>query len=66
MKIFHHLDLNYEQCEIDGEEDPKEKEIIVDDSDDDQKFYSIHNLSSIYFHKFFKFEEPFYFLNLPS
>ena len=52
--IFHQFDLNYELCEIYGEEDPKEKEMIVDDiKDKDQELYSIQNRSSIYFHKFF-------------
>ena len=57
--IFHQLDLNYEQCEIDEEEDPKEKEIIVDDLDDEaQKLYSLHNISSIYCDKLFAEYNP--------
>lgn len=57
--IFHQLDLNYEQCEIDREEDPKEKEILVDELDDeDQKLFSLHNLSSIYCDKLFAEYNP--------
>lgn len=51
--IFHQFDLKYELSEIYGEEDPKEKEIIVDDTENkDQEFYSTQNGSSIYSNKF--------------
>ena len=57
--VFHQLDLNYEQCEIGGEEDPKEKEIIIDDLDDEaQKLYSLHNLSSNHCSKLFAEYNP--------
>lgn len=57
--IFHQFDMIYEQCDIYGEEDPKEKEMIVDDIENrDQEFYSAQNRSSIYFHKFFTAFHP--------
>ena len=57
--IFHQFDLKYELCEIYGEEDPKEKEVIVKDIENkDQELYSTQNPSSIYFHKFFTAYNP--------
>lgn len=57
--IFHQFDLEYELCEIYGEDDPKEKEMIVDDIENkDQEFYTSQNRSSIYFHKFFAAFNP--------
>jgi len=52
--IFNQFDVKYELYEIYGEEDSKEKEMITEDIEDDyQVFYSMQNLSSIYFHKCF-------------
>ena len=52
--IFNQIDVKYEQCEIYGEDDPKENEMIVDDSEDEyQELSSIQNLSSKYPHKCF-------------
>ena len=57
--IFHQFDLKYELCEIYGEEEPKEKEMIVDDIENkDQGFCSMQNRSSIYIHKFFTAFHP--------
>ena len=50
--IFHQFDLKYELCEMYGEEDPKEKEMLVDDSEDKrQELYATQNRSSIYFNR---------------
>ena len=52
--IFSQIDVKYEQCEIYGEDDPKEYEMIADDrEDEDQELSSIRNLSSKYLYKCF-------------
>jgi len=52
--IFNQIDVKYEQCEIYGEDDPKENEMIVDDSEDEyQELSFIQNLSSKYLYKCF-------------
>lgn len=57
--IFHQFDLKYELCEIYGEEEPKEKEMLADDIENkDQKFDSAQNRSSIYIYKFFTAFHP--------
>lgn len=57
--IFHQVNLKYELCDIYAEEDPKEKEVIVEDIENkDQEFNSTQNRSSIYFHKFFTAFNP--------
>ena len=50
---FYQLDIKYELCEIYGEEDVKEKEMIVDYiKDEDLEFYSLQNISIIPYHTF--------------
>lgn len=33
--VFSQIDVKYEQCEIYGEDEPKENEMIVDDGEDE-------------------------------
>ena len=57
--IFQQVNLKYELCETYGEEEPKEKEMIVDDIESkDQEYYATQNRSSIYFHKFYTAFNP--------
>ena len=57
--MFHQFDLDYELCEIYGEEELIEKEMIVDDfENEDHEFNSTQNGSSIYFHRFLTAFDP--------
>jgi hypothetical protein len=51
--VIDQYNLKIEQCELCGEEDLKEKEIITDDMEDmDQAFYDSKSHASIYFNNF--------------
>lgn len=50
---FDQANINFEQCEVWGEEDLKEKEIIADDVEDiDQIFYGPKRHAFTYFNNF--------------
>ncbi len=51
--VFHMFDAHYELCEIYEDNEFKEKEMIVDDEEDEgHNFNSVQNLSSSHNHKY--------------